>query len=95
MMRLAAAVVVTLPDPRTARQVVQRVRALAPETYVIVRARYHVHRWQLNVAGANAVVDEEDRVGVSIAAEVRERLQSRPTERRRIGESGLGEPSYQ
>ncbi|UCD23898.1 MAG: cation:proton antiporter [Gemmatimonadota bacterium] len=93
--RTAAAVVVTLPDPRTARQVVQRVRALAPETYVIVRARYHVHRWQLNVAGANAVVDEEDRVGVSIAAEVRERLQSRPTERRRIGESGLGEPSYQ
>ena len=84
--RTAAAVVVTLPDPGTARQVVQHVRALAPETYVIVRARYHVHRWQLNVAGANAVVDEEDRVGVSIAAEVRERLRTaRPHARRKKG----------
>ena len=93
--RTAAAVVVTVPDPGTARQVVQRVRALAPDTYVIVRARYHVHRWQLDVAGAHAVVDEEDRVGVSIAAEVRERLRSRNPERRRLGESGLGEPTYQ
>ena len=59
----------------------------APEAFVIVRARYHVHRWQLNVAGANAVVDEEDRVGVSIAAEVRDRLRYRQTQRRRLGEA--------
>jgi CPA2 family monovalent cation:H+ antiporter-2 len=66
----AVAVVVTLPDPSTARLVVRRVRGLAPNTFIIVRARYHVHRWQLDVAGAHAVVDEEDQVGVSIAAEV-------------------------
>jgi hypothetical protein len=63
-------VVVTLPDPTVARLVVQRVRGLAPKAYIIVRARYHVHRWQLDVAGAHAVVDEEDQVGASIAEEV-------------------------
>jgi hypothetical protein len=33
-----------------------------------------VHRWQLTMAGADAVVDEEDVVGVQIAEEVRARL---------------------
>ncbi|NIM52832.1 MAG: sodium:proton exchanger [Gemmatimonadales bacterium] len=70
----AAAVVITVPDPGTARQIVQRVRASAPNTSIIVRARYHVHRWQLDVAGAHTVVDEEDEVGVRIAAAVRRRL---------------------
>ncbi len=70
----AAAVVVTLPDPTAARLVVQRVRGLAPDTFIIVRARYHVHRWQLNAAGAHAVVDEEDQVGLSIASSVSEHL---------------------
>jgi CPA2 family monovalent cation:H+ antiporter-2 len=68
--RTAAAVAITLPDPRTARQVVQMVRALAPDTRIVVRSRYHVHRWQLDVAGAHTVVDEEDEVGVRIAAEI-------------------------
>ncbi|UCG85510.1 MAG: cation:proton antiporter [Gemmatimonadota bacterium] len=72
--RNAVAVVLTVPDPSTARQVVQQVRALAPDTCIIVRSRYHVHRWQLDVAGAHAVVDEENEVGVRIAAEVRQRL---------------------
>ncbi len=66
----AAAVAITLPDPRTTRQVVQMVRALAPDTRIVVRSRYHVHRWQLDVAGAHTVVDEEDEVGVRIAAEI-------------------------
>jgi CPA2 family monovalent cation:H+ antiporter-2 len=68
--RTAAAVAITLPDPRTARQVVQMVRALAPDTRIVVRSRYHVHRWQLDVAGAHTVVDEEDEVGVRMAAEI-------------------------
>jgi CPA2 family monovalent cation:H+ antiporter-2 len=70
----AAAVVITLPDPGTARTVVQRVRGIAPKAFIIVRARYHVHRWQLDVAGAHAVVDEEDQVGASIASTVLEYL---------------------
>jgi CPA2 family monovalent cation:H+ antiporter-2 len=68
--RTAAAVAITLPDPRTARQVVQMVRALAPDTRIVVRSRYHVHRWQLDVAGAHTVVDEEDEVGARMAAEI-------------------------
>jgi CPA2 family monovalent cation:H+ antiporter-2 len=68
--RTAAAVAITLPDPRTARQVVQMVRALAPDTRIVVRSRYHVHRWQLDVAGAHTVVDEEDEVGVRMASEI-------------------------
>jgi CPA2 family monovalent cation:H+ antiporter-2 len=84
--RSAAAVVVTLPDPRAARQVVQQVRALAPDTFIIVRSRYHVHRWQLDVAGAHAVVDEENEVGVRIAAEVRRRL-------RELGQQGRSSPA--
>ncbi len=72
--RTAAAVAVTIPDPRTARDIVQRVRSLAPDAVVSVRSRYHVHRWQLEVAGAHAVVDEESQVGIRIAAELAERL---------------------
>ncbi len=77
--RTARAVAVTLPDPRAARQVVQQVRSLAPDTIIVVRSRYHVHRWQLDVAGAHIVVDEENEVGASIAAEIRGRA-LRPTE---------------
>jgi len=72
--RTALCVVVTIPDPSTARSVIQQVRALAPKTLIIVRARYHIHRWQLEMAGATAVVDEEEEVGIQIAAEVRNRL---------------------
>ena len=79
----AAVVVITLPDPGTARLVVQRVRALAPNAYIIVRARYHVHRWQLNVAGAHAVVDEEDQIGMSIVAEVLEHFRDLEPDRKR------------
>jgi CPA2 family monovalent cation:H+ antiporter-2 len=69
--REARAVAITLPDPLSARQVVRLVRALAPEAVIAVRSRYHIHRWQLVAAGAHIVVDEEDQVGVRIAAELK------------------------
>ena len=72
--RTAAVVVITIPDPWTARHVIQRVRSLAPDTSIVVRGRYHIHRWQLEVAGADAVVDEEEEVGIQIAAEVKQLL---------------------
>ncbi len=72
--RTARAVVVTVPDPATARLVVEQVRSLSPDTFIVVRARYHVHRWQLTVAGAHVVIDEEQEVGLRIAAEVRKKL---------------------
>lgn len=76
--RTAKAVAVTLPDPRAARQVVQQVRSLAPDAMIVVRSRYHVHRWQLDVAGAHVVVDEENEVGARIAAEIRNRPSNEP-----------------
>ncbi len=72
--RTAACVVITIPDPWTARHIIQQVRALAPSTPIVVRARYHIHRWQLELAGADAVVDEEQEVGIQLAGEVRHRL---------------------
>lgn len=69
--RTAAAVVITIPDPRAARHVIQQVRALAPNTPIVVRARYHIHGSLLEAAGADAIVDEEQEVGIRIAAEVR------------------------
>ena len=74
--RAAKIVAVTVPDPVTSRQVIEQVRSLSPETTIIVRARYHVHRWQLALAGAQVVVDEEEWVGTRIASEVRKKLSS-------------------
>ncbi|MGD8451810.1 MAG: cation:proton antiporter [Phycisphaerae bacterium] len=70
----ALAVAVTLPDPAGARQVIEQVRAIAPEATIIARARYHVYRWELMVAGAPIVVDEEDQVGLHMARAVRKVL---------------------
>ena len=64
-----------VPDPWTARRIVLQVRSLAPHVPIVARSRYHVHRWQLIMAGADAVVDEEDEVGVRIAEEVRLRVE--------------------
>ncbi|UCG34059.1 MAG: NAD-binding protein, partial [Phycisphaerales bacterium] len=64
----AHAVLVTVPDPATARQVIAGVRSLSPETPVLARARYHIYRWDLTAAGAEVVIDEEDEVGRHLAS---------------------------
>lgn len=61
--------VVTLPDANACRHVIEMIRNLNPQTYVIVRARYHVTRWELAMAGATVVVDEEEQVGARLAIE--------------------------
>jgi len=58
----ARAVVVTIPDHRTARQIIMQVKAVAPSVPVVSRARYHLYAPQLAESGAH-VVDEEHRVG--------------------------------
>ena len=63
----AAAVVITLPDPATARQLTEIVRGRVPGVPLVVRSRYHIHRWQLRLAGADEAVDEEEGVGQLIA----------------------------
>jgi len=66
----ARIVVVTPPDPTTVRQIIEQVHSFSPETPIIARARYHMYRSSLTLAGAQAVVDEEEEVGLRIAFEV-------------------------
>ncbi|MHC5023621.1 MAG: cation:proton antiporter [Planctomycetota bacterium] len=73
----AAAVVVTIPQPDDARRVIQLVRAMAPDALILARARYHVYRYELEFAGAHAVIDEEQHVGERLARELRRRFRAR------------------
>jgi len=74
--RIASAkvVVVTVPDPATVRHICEQVRSLAPQATIIARARYHKHRAELYLAGAEVVIDEEQEVGRRMAAAVRRKL---------------------
>lgn len=72
----AAAVIVTIPDPAGSRQVIEGVRSIAPAVPVFARARYHVYRWELLLAGAEVVVDEEDEVGLRLARYAERKLRS-------------------
>lgn len=67
-------VIITIPTPDISRRLVHLVRHHAPRAMIFARSRYHMHRWQLAHAGADVVVDEEDRVGHELAARVLESL---------------------
>jgi len=66
----ARALVVTLPDVSAVRQIIHLARQVNPNLPIIARARYHVFLYELILAGADAVVDEEDHLGKRLAAEV-------------------------
>lgn len=70
----ARAVVVTIPDPQTARLVIRQVKLAAPQVPVIVRGRYHVHIPRLKEAGADSIVDEEYLTGERLGEEILEAL---------------------
>jgi len=72
----ARVVAVTVPDPAAARQIIEEVRSLGPDTSIIARSRYHRYRSELALAGAVAVIDEEEQVGVQMAAAVQEKLRT-------------------
>ena len=67
----ARAVVVTVPDHATTRDLIYLVRDLAPDAFIVVRCRYHILHWELLHAGAHEVVDEEDQLGRRLAEQVR------------------------
>jgi len=73
----ALAVVITIPDPDEARQIIHLCRSLAPETMLLVRARYHIRKWEFIMAGANIVIDEEDQVGERLAGELLQELEKK------------------
>lgn len=66
----ARAVLVTIPAPEAARAIIQATRAAAPHTLIAARARYHLYNWELVLAGAHIVVDEETEVGAVMAREL-------------------------
>ena len=72
----ACIAVVTVPDPRSAAQIIRTLHMLAPNLTVIARSRYQIAVPDLQKAGAVAI-DEEHTVGTVIAREVIEVL-SRP-----------------
>lgn len=67
----ASAVVVTIPDPGAAREVVGLIRMLAPNVHIIARARYHRYYDDIQHSGADDVVNEEWIVGAILASRVR------------------------
>lgn len=71
----AKAVIVTVPDPRSARDITAAVRAMAPEALLLVRSRFQRASEDLKSAGASTVVDEEHTVGRLLAHEALTSLQ--------------------
>jgi monovalent cation:H+ antiporter-2, CPA2 family len=70
--------IITIPDPATARLICSAAQRLAPGIPVVARSRYHQYKASLEQAGAHKVVDEEYFVGVKLADEAIESL--RPLE---------------
>lgn len=70
----AAVIVITVPDPSASRTMIHHCKYLSPGAAIVARARYHVLRWELHLAGAVDVVDEEENVGLQLAAEAKKHL---------------------
>jgi len=66
----ACVIVVTVPDPRSAKRILQNIHALSPSSSVIVRSRYHIATPELWELGAAFAVDEENVVGRELARQV-------------------------
>ncbi len=67
-------VIVTVPDPRVAVEIVRLIRSMNADVFIIARVRYHRHADELRVAGADATVNEEQLVGLRLAGHARRRL---------------------
>jgi CPA2 family monovalent cation:H+ antiporter-2 len=70
----AKVVVITLPTPSVAMEVLRHVRRQSRHTQIVVRARYHMYAGGFEAGGANEVVDEEEEVGKRLAFMVRYHL---------------------
>ena len=70
-LNLAKAVVITIPDHRAAMAILEHVRQRAPHAHVVARSRHMVHSQDFVVAGANAVLGDEEQVGESLARQIR------------------------
>jgi len=66
--RTAIALVVTVPEPRTAAAIVRAARTFRSDLPVLARARYARYSKLLAESGADAVLSEEDMMGNRLAA---------------------------
>ncbi len=78
---VASVIVITVPDTNTSRAIIHHCKYLAPSAVIVARARYHALSEQIQSAGALEVVDEEENVGLRLAAEARKHMR---------GEDGQG-----
>jgi CPA2 family monovalent cation:H+ antiporter-2 len=85
----ACLVIVTVPDPRSAKEIIHNLRTFSPESRIVVRSRYHIASNSLKDAGADAVVDEENTIGDKLAEEVMGSI--RATNRAALGCALAGE----
>ncbi|MBI1368050.1 MAG: sodium:proton exchanger [Planctomycetes bacterium] len=74
----ARLIVITLPDRRSTLETVHKIRALAPNVPIIARARYHAFVRDIELAGAQVVIDEEQQIGRRLSVEVRRLLALAP-----------------
>lgn len=65
--RSICAAVITLPDPKTCRNVISNLKLLLPGIPILVRSRYHRYSTDMKNSGATIVVDEEFTVGQALA----------------------------
>ncbi len=66
----AKAVVIAVSDHNIARMVASQCKTVSPETPIVARSRYHVFKDELDIAGADFVIDEENTVGDLLATTV-------------------------
>jgi hypothetical protein len=69
-LHIICAAAITLPDPKTCRDVIANIRLLLPAIPILTRSRYHRYLTDLKNRGATIVVDEESMVGQSPANEL-------------------------
>ncbi|HMQ23045.1 MAG TPA: cation:proton antiporter, partial [Planctomycetota bacterium] len=65
---------VTVPAPEVAVQIIRLLRIVAPDAFVVARARYNRFLPAIEASGTNIVHDEETYVGLRMAESMRELL---------------------
>lgn len=63
----AKLVIITIPSKDSILKAIENIRLLAPQAFIIVRARYQAHKPLFEEAGADIVINEEFTVGDRLA----------------------------
>lgn len=78
------AVIITVPDHKSALTILAHVRDIAPHVYVIVRSRHELHVDDFVSAGAHVVTGDEQQVGESLSRHLSEWVCSQDTNEKAI-----------